>query len=112
MALACALFVQPDILLLDEPTNHLDLPAVLWLTEYLLRYPNTVLVVSHDRTFLNSVVTDCIHFTNKKRLETYRGDYESFLQQKEEKYKAEKRAYGQTQATQALSAGMRRGRGH
>lgn len=49
VALAGALFIEPDILMLDEPTNHLDLEAVLWLQEYLNHYKNTILLVSHDR---------------------------------------------------------------
>jgi ATP-binding cassette subfamily F protein 1 len=55
-----------DILLLDEPTNHLDVPAVVWLENYLLDYPATLIVVSHDRRFLNTVSTDIIHLNNKK----------------------------------------------
>jgi ATP-binding cassette subfamily F protein 3 len=53
VSLACALYIEPDILMLDEPTNHLDLEAVIWLQTYLLQYPHTVIVVSHDRSFLN-----------------------------------------------------------
>lgn len=66
---------------------------MLWLESYLKSYPKSVLVVSHDRTFLNSVITDCILFTNKKRLETFRGDYTNFLHVKAEKYKNDKRAF-------------------
>ena len=62
VALACALFLQPDLLLLDEPTNHLDLRAILWLQTFLRRYQGTFLVVSHDRMFLNAVCTEIIHF--------------------------------------------------
>lgn len=75
--LAQALFVQPDLLMLDEPTNHLDFPAVLWLTEYLNSYPKTVVVISHDRVFLNEVITDVMHFY-RKSLTVYKGDYSSF----------------------------------
>merc|ERR1719375_1824768 len=58
VSLAKALFLQPDLLLLDEPTNHLDLDAVLWLDEFLSSYPKTMLVVSHDADFLDSICTD------------------------------------------------------
>ena len=78
VALASALFVEPDVLLLDEPTNHLDFLAVVWLENYLKTYPKTMVVVSHDRTFLNAVVTDMIHLTQKK-LVYYPGDFEKFV---------------------------------
>ena len=58
VALAALLFTQPDLLLLDEPTNHLDLEATLWLEAYLKAYRGTILIVSHDRALLNSVVTE------------------------------------------------------
>lgn len=61
ISLARALFIQPTLLLLDEPTNHLDLRAVLWLEEYLQRWKKTLIVVSHDRDFLNTVTTDVMH---------------------------------------------------
>lgn len=92
VALAAALFVAPDILMLDEPTNHLDFPAVLWLESYLQSYPKTVLVVSHDRHFLNAVVTDIALFENKS-IHYYPGSYDNFVTTREEKYKADKRAY-------------------
>ena len=62
VSLAAALFIEPDILMLDEPTKHLDLEAVLWLESYLLTYRHTLVVVSHDRGFLNEVTTDIIEF--------------------------------------------------
>jgi ATP-binding cassette subfamily F protein 3 len=86
VALASALFVNPDLLLLDEPTNHLDFPAVVWLEGFLQKYGKTVVVVSHDRYFLNNVVTDIIHFHHQK-LDYYRGDYSSFEKTKAEKAK-------------------------
>ncbi|KMZ70846.1 ATP-binding cassette transporter [Zostera marina] len=77
ISLARALFVQPTLLLLDEPTNHLDLRAVLWLEEYLMRWKKTLVVVSHDRDFLNSVSTEIIHLHDLK-LTTYHGNFDSF----------------------------------
>jgi ATP-binding cassette subfamily F protein 3 len=77
IALAQALFIDPDILLLDEPTNHLDLLSVLWLEDYLLSYSKTLIIVSHDRDFLNTVCTDIIHMQNKK-LVRYKGNYDTF----------------------------------
>lgn len=77
VALAQALFVNPDILLLDEPTNHLDFPAVLWLEEYLCKYEKTLIIVSHDRSFLNNVITDTVHYY-QKQLNYYRGNYDVF----------------------------------
>ena len=90
-AIACALFVQPDILLLDEPTNHLDVPAVVWLENYLLDYGNTLVVVSHDRRFLNTVATDVIHLHDKK-LTYYKGNYDTFEQTRAERQKQHERA--------------------
>lgn len=58
VSLARALFIQPDLLLLDEPTNHLDLFACLWLENYLISWDKTLIIVSHQRDFLNAVATD------------------------------------------------------
>eukprot|EP01017_Pseudomicrothorax_dubius_P042930 TRINITY_DN7075_c0_g1_i1.p1 TRINITY_DN7075_c0_g1~~TRINITY_DN7075_c0_g1_i1.p1 ORF type:complete len:605 (+),score=203.02 TRINITY_DN7075_c0_g1_i1:190-2004(+) len=84
VALARVLFAKPDVLLLDEPTNHLDLDAVMWLEDYLLNYPNTVIVVSHAREFLNVVCTDIIHFFESK-LTYYKGNYDAFEKARSEK---------------------------
>jgi len=86
ISLARALFVQPTLLLLDEPTNHLDLRAVLWLEEYLGRWKKTLVVVSHDRDFLNSVCTDIIHLHDEK-LHFYRGNLDAFESGYEQKRK-------------------------
>ncbi|PON73766.1 Phosphonate C-P lyase system [Parasponia andersonii] len=77
ISLARALFVQPTLLLLDEPTNHLDLRAVLWLEEYLCRWKKTLVVVSHDRDFLNTVCSEIIHLHDLK-LHFYRGNFDDF----------------------------------
>lgn len=86
VALACALFQEPDILLLDEPTNHLDLEAALWLESYLARYPRTLLIVSHDRDFLNRIPSAILHLDDGK-LTLYTGGYDRF-----ERARAEKQA--------------------
>lgn len=77
ISLARALFIQPTLLLLDEPTNHLDLRAVLWLEEYLCRWKKTLVVVSHDRDFLNTVSNEIIHLHDLK-LHLYRGNFDDF----------------------------------
>ncbi|KAF6153017.1 hypothetical protein GIB67_021622 [Kingdonia uniflora] len=77
ISLARALFMQPTLLLLDEPTNHLDLRAVLWLEEYLCRWKKTLVVVSHDRDFLNTVCNEIIHLHDLK-LQFYRGNFDDF----------------------------------
>jgi ATP-binding cassette subfamily F protein 3 len=79
--LAQALMSPSDLLLLDEPTNHLDLDAIIWLEEWLKRYPGTLLVVSHDRDFLDAVVTGVVHIDQRK-LRRYAGDYSSFEAQR------------------------------
>jgi ATP-binding cassette subfamily F protein 3 len=75
--LAQALMCPSDLLLLDEPTNHLDLDAILWVEDWLKRYGGTLLLVSHDRDFLDGVVNVVVHIDNKK-LKRYSGDYSSF----------------------------------
>lgn len=77
VALARALFVEPDILLLDEPTNHLDLFAVLWLEQFLKDWRKTLVVVSHSRTFLNNVSEEIIHLVSSQ-LHYYTGNYDQF----------------------------------
>ena len=72
--LARALFGNPDILLLDEPTNHLDLDAIAWLEEFLINFDNTVIVVSHDRYFLNKVCTQ-IAYIDYGKIQLYAGNY-------------------------------------
>ena len=80
--LARLLVQEPDLLLLDEPTNHLDLHSLLWFQAHLQQYPGAILMVSHDREFLNSLV-DSIVELRSAQLIRYRGDYEAFLVQRE-----------------------------
>ena len=77
--LAQTLFGNPDVLLLDEPTNHLDLKSITWLEEYLIRFPNTVIVVSHDRHFLNQVCTHVADIDFGK-IQLYVGNYDFWYQ--------------------------------
>jgi ATP-binding cassette subfamily F protein 3 len=84
VALASLLFSQPDLLLLDEPSNHLDLEAVLWLEDFLQSYPATILIVSHERDFLNNVVDHILHLERGK-LWLYPGGYDSFERQRAER---------------------------
>jgi len=86
ISIASALFVEPKLLLLDEPTNHLDLHTVLWLSDYLQQWPHTIVVVSHDRDFLNEVVTDVIYVKDKK-LHAYSGNYADFEKTRAEQLK-------------------------
>ncbi|MGW8269502.1 MAG: ATP-binding cassette domain-containing protein [Burkholderiales bacterium] len=79
--LAQALMCPSDLLLLDEPTNHLDLDAIIWLEDWLRRYRGTLIVVSHDRDFLDAVVEVIVHIDQKK-LRRYTGDYSSFERQR------------------------------
>lgn len=92
VSLAAALFIEPDVLLLDEPTNHLDLEAVLWLESYLCEYKHTLVVVSHDRGFLNEICTDIIEFKNQK-LNYYKGDYDTYVRTSAEMIKNQMRVY-------------------
>lgn len=84
VALAAALFGQPDVLLLDEPTNYLDLEGVIWLKSFLRNYPHTIVLISHDRDLLNDVAT-CIVHVDQGKLALYQGNYDSFDRQRREK---------------------------
>jgi ATP-binding cassette subfamily F protein 3 len=80
--LARLLVQEPDILMLDEPTNHLDLETLLWFQNYLRNYAGAILVISHDREFLNQLVTGIVEIRNQ-RLYRYTGNYDTFLEQRE-----------------------------
>ncbi|MFM2149077.1 MAG: hypothetical protein RLZZ187_1383 [Pseudomonadota bacterium] len=84
VALARALFLEPDLLLLDEPTNHLDLEATMWLEGWLARFPGAAIVVSHDRNLLDRCV-DIIAHLDRGKIATYQGNFEQFVRQKTER---------------------------
>jgi ATP-binding cassette subfamily F protein 3 len=79
--LAQLLVQEPDLLLLDEPTNHLDLESLVWFQEYLTNYPGAILMISHDREFLNHLVGSIVEIAHR-RLHRYRGNWDSYLEQK------------------------------
>jgi ATP-binding cassette, subfamily F, member 3 len=83
VALAAALFAEPDLMLLDEPTNYLDLEGALWLEARLKKYPHTALIISHDRELLNNSVDYILHLHGRK-LELYTGGYDDFEQRRAE----------------------------
>src|SRR5271154_3101762 len=84
VALAAALFAEPDVLLLDEPTNYLDLEGALWLEARLKKYPNTAVIVSHDRELLNNSVDSILHL-HAGKLDLYTGGYDDFEKRRAEK---------------------------
>jgi ATP-binding cassette subfamily F protein 3 len=94
--LAQALMTRSDLLLLDEPTNHLDLDAVLWLEEWLQRYPGTLLLITHDRDFLDAVVTSIVHLEGRK-LRLYGGNYTQFEGQHAQALAQQQAAYAKQQ---------------
>src|SRR5476649_1720507 len=79
--LARLLVQEPDLLLLDEPTNHLDLESLVWFQEYLTNYPGAILMISHDREFLNQLVGSIIEIAHR-RLNRYRGNWDSYVEQR------------------------------
>ena len=94
--LAQALMCRSDLLLLDEPTNHLDLDAVLWLEDWLARYPGTLLLVTHDRDFLDGVVTTIAHIDQQK-IRTYAGNYSQFERERAMQLALQQAAYEKQQ---------------
>lgn len=92
VSLGKLLLTKPDVLLLDEPTNHLDLNSIAWLETYLINYPGAVLIVSHDRYFLNRVVTKVIEI-EQGDITTYLGNYTDYAAKKEQVREAKIKAY-------------------
>ncbi|WP_122320973.1 ATP-binding cassette domain-containing protein [Pseudomonas amygdali] len=98
--LAQALMCPSDLLLLDEPTNHLDLDAILWLEDWLKSYPGTLLLISHDRDFLDAVVDHIAHVEQRK-ITLYRGGYSAFERARAERLAQQQQAYEKQQAQRA-----------
>ena len=98
--LARALMMPSDLLLLDEPTNHLDLDAVLWLEQWLLKYPGMLMMISHDREFLDGLCTHTLHL-NDGKAKLYAGDYTSFERQRSEHLRQQQIAFEKEQAERA-----------
>ncbi len=90
--LARLLLMEPDLLLLDEPTNHLDLLSLLWLQQYLKTYPGAVLLISHDRQFMDEIV-QTVYEIGDRKLHHYTGNYTDYLRQKDERYEQQSAAY-------------------
>ncbi|MBC2777141.1 ABC-F family ATP-binding cassette domain-containing protein [Parasphingopyxis marina] len=103
VALAALLFSAPDLLLLDEPSNHLDLEAVLWLEDFLKSYRATILLVSHERDFLNNVVDHILHLERGK-LTLYPGGYDAFEKQRAERQAQQEAAKAKQDAQRAKLA--------
>ncbi|MGE8059821.1 ATP-binding cassette domain-containing protein [Pseudomonas sp. NPDC089547] len=98
--LAQALMCPSDLLLLDEPTNHLDLDAILWLEDWLKGYPGTLMLISHDRDFLDAVVDHVLHVEQRK-LNLYKGGYTAFERTRAERLAQQQQAYEKQQAQRA-----------
>lgn len=98
--LAAVLFVEPEFLLLDEPTNHLDLEAIMWLENYLVSYPHTMMIISHDREMLNKCIDHVIH-VDKKKLTLYGGNYDAFERERALRTGLQQKMFEKQQAERA-----------
>ncbi|OAS84686.1 ABC-F family ATP-binding cassette domain-containing protein [Metabacillus litoralis] len=96
LALGKLLLTSPDLLILDEPTNHLDIETLTWLEQYLQNYPGAILIVSHDRYFLDKIVTQ-VYEISRHTSTKYLGNYSSYLQYKAENYEKELKSYERQQ---------------
>ncbi|MDP4155246.1 MAG: ABC-F family ATP-binding cassette domain-containing protein, partial [Bacillota bacterium] len=96
LALGKLLLTKPDILILDEPTNHLDIETLSWLEQYLQGYDGAILIVSHDRYFLDKVVTQ-VYEVSRHQIRKYPGNYSSYLDQKAANYEREMKLYEKQQ---------------
>ncbi|HEY4552940.1 MAG TPA: ABC-F family ATP-binding cassette domain-containing protein, partial [Bacillaceae bacterium] len=96
LALAKLLLTKPDLLILDEPTNHLDIETLSWLEQYLQNYPGAILIVSHDRYFLDKVVTQ-VYELSRNEIRKYHGNYSKYLQQKAEQYERDMKQFEKQQ---------------
>ncbi|KAG9029045.1 hypothetical protein FRB95_005779 [Tulasnella sp. JGI-2019a] len=97
VALGRALFVKPHLLLLDEPTNHLDLGAVVWLEAYLSTYNHILVITSHSQDFMDSICTNIMELTPKKKMVYYTGNYSTFVRTKSENEVNQMKAYAKQQ---------------
>ncbi|MET3506447.1 ABC-F family ATP-binding cassette domain-containing protein [Halalkalibacter oceani] len=96
LALAKLLLTKPDLLILDEPTNHLDISTLTWLEHYLLGYKGAILIVSHDRYFLDKIVTKVVEISRTKSTKYY-GNYSDYLEEKAKRYELEVKQYDKQQ---------------
>ena len=100
VALAAALFAEPDLLLLDEPTNYLDLEGAMWLEARLRKYPNAAIIISHDRELLNNSVSAILHLADGK-LDLYAGGYDDFERRRAEKARLQSASRAKQEAERA-----------
>jgi ATP-binding cassette subfamily F protein 3 len=100
VALAAALFREPNLLMLDEPTNHLDFEAMIWLENFLMRYRETLIIISHDRDILNKTVDHIVHLENLKLVQ-YTGNYDQFERRRAERMLGQQALHDKQQAQKA-----------